>query len=94
MRAISVIDIPVHLKESFNRYVEHGILTDDFLRAVLENNLMAAVGMADDDNIKIILHICRYVYNDMPAQCHGNKVNVNFWIAHRGLEGFIKKEVK
>ncbi len=79
--------IPIQLKQAIDRYVNHGIPTGDFLRAVLENNLMEAIGRADDDNIKIIHNICRYVYNEIPMICHGNIEKVQKWIEKGGLNG-------
>lgn len=79
--------IPQHLKESFDRYVNHGIPCGDFLMAVLENNLMGAFGRADDFNRVILFDICEYVYNEMPAGCHGSKEDVKHWLAKFHKEG-------
>jgi len=78
--------IPQNLKNSFDMYVNHGIPTGGFLQAVLENNLMEAMGRADDWNREILFEICSYVYNDMPAACHGNKEKVRKWIEERRIE--------
>ena len=75
--------LPINLKESLQRYVEHRIPPGDFLRAVLENDLMEAIGRADDINRFYLHDICSYVYNKMPLSCHGNKENVKEWLAQR-----------
>ncbi len=74
---------PQHTKESFDRYVESGILCGGFGSAVLENNLMEAVLRADSVNIEAIPHICAYVYHKMPASCHGSPEIVRAWIQSR-----------
>ena len=65
---------------SLDRYAERGILPGGFLTAVLENNLMEAVGRADMQNAVTLKDICTYVYNEMPAQCHGSPAKVDAWL--------------
>ena len=67
-------------KASLRRYADHGVPTGDFLRAVLANDLMQAGGRADDTSQLILLDICSYVYNDIPANCHGSYKKVDAWI--------------
>lgn len=63
-------------KESINRYVEHGRECGGFLTCVLENDLMGAMGRADDTS-RLNLHaICQYVYNDVPFNVHGSPERV------------------
>lgn len=42
-----------------------------FLQAVVNNDFSRAVCMADGDNLRAIAKIARYVYNELPAACHG-----------------------
>ena len=72
--------IPENLKQSLDRYAEHKIPTGGFLHAVLANDLMEAVGRADDFNVKLLWDICNYVYNDMPITCHGSYKIVDEWL--------------
>lgn len=51
----------------------------DFLRAVLSNNLMEAVGRADADNLRALPVIASYVYNELPGNCHGSPEIVEAW---------------
>lgn len=53
----------------------------DFLRAVLSNDLMGAVGRADHDNIRVLPAICSYVYMELPGPCHGSPEIVSEWQA-------------
>jgi len=72
------------IKESLDRYAKEGVPTGDFLRAVLENDLMEAFGRADIDNREDMFDICSYVYNDIPAASHGSPVKVKKWIEYWG----------
>jgi hypothetical protein len=70
-------------KESFKRYVDHKIPTGDFLRSVLENNLMEAVGRADDSSYTNLKEICQFVYMDLPSNCWGSPEIVRNWLRGR-----------
>ncbi len=71
-------------KESLDRYARDRIPTGGFLRAVLANDLMEAMGRADESNRDDLFQICEYVYNDMPSNCHGSYGTVDTWLALRG----------
>jgi len=43
-----------------------------FLNAVLENDLMGALGKADYQNQHRLHEICSYVYNDVPSDVWGS----------------------
>jgi hypothetical protein len=51
----------------------------DFLRAVLSNNLMEAMGRADGYNVRTLPAICAYVYNELPSPSHGSPEAVREW---------------
>lgn len=70
------------IKSSLNRYAKERVLTGDFLRAVLENNLCEAICRADSDNRKDILEIVQYVYNELPGNCWGSKEIVEKWLSN------------
>uniref|UniRef100_A0A6H1ZC41 Uncharacterized protein n=1 Tax=viral metagenome TaxID=1070528 RepID=A0A6H1ZC41_9ZZZZ len=67
-------------KKGLDRYVENRGPVGDFLRAVLENNLVLSFGYADDDNRRDLQEIVRYVYNEFPADCWGSCEKVNNWL--------------
>jgi hypothetical protein len=79
------MEIPDNIKESLQRYVDKGIPTGSFLQAVLENNLMGAVGKADYINKHLLPEICSYIYNQLPSISHGSPENVQKWIERGGL---------
>lgn len=61
-----------NIKDSLDRYIEDRIPTGSFLRAVLENDLMEAVGRADLTNRNNLHAICLYVYNNLPRGSWGS----------------------
>ena len=67
-------------RDSLVRYAEDHIETGGFLRAVLVNDFMEAVGRADADNARDLCEIARFIWNDIPARCHGSYTIVNEWI--------------
>lgn len=82
--------IPDELKRALDDYAQHGTPTGGFLRAVLANDLMGAVGRADSNNVRLLQEICGYVYNELPGRrsgCCGSYEAVDTWIEkHRPAE--------
>jgi hypothetical protein len=74
------LDMPTHLIESLQRYVEGRVETGRFLRSVLENDLVEAVCRADYSNFPLLPVIVRYVYNELPSPCWGSKEKVAKWL--------------
>lgn len=72
--------IPEYTKEDIDQYVTRRIPPGDFLHAVLCNDLMEAMGRADDENREAIYAICVYIYNNIPANCWGSKEKVELWL--------------
>lgn len=72
-------------KEGLIRYMNDRVPTSDFLRAVLSNDLMEAIGRADDDNMMNLKSICQFVYMDMPSNCHGSPAKVDAWLLGRPI---------
>ena len=76
-----------HIKKSLDQYAETGKQLGDFLIAVLSNDLFEAILRADHKNEKTMKDIVLYVYNDMPALCHGSKSKVEKWLQVGGMAG-------
>ena len=72
--------VPDNIVESLDLYVNNHIPTGDFLRAVLENNLMEAFGRADEYKRECLFNICHYIYNKLPMSCHGSPEKVRAWL--------------
>lgn len=79
---------------TLNNYVVNGWEPGSFCRAVLENNLMQALGRADIENRKSIFEICSYVYNELPSACHGSPEKVNLWLSMKREELLSTKETQ
>lgn len=67
-------------KETLDNYVTQNWEPGGFCQAVLENDLMGALGRADMENRSDIFEICQYVYNELPAECHGSRAAVTSWL--------------
>jgi|TARA_R110000744_G_scaffold239736_3_gene357139 hypothetical protein len=61
------------------RYIEAGIRSGGFLTAVLSNDLIKAVNIADSENIKLLPDIVTWLYNFAPQECFGSFENVQDW---------------
>ncbi len=79
--------IPPTTRESIDRYVETGRRGGDFLDALLSNDLMGVFRHADTANMDAIVHIARYLYNEVPATAIGSKERVLMWSGGGGLVG-------
>ncbi len=79
--------IPSHMISAMQVYVDTGTVSSDFLKAVIENDLKAAVSHADDYNRTILWLYVMWFYNCAPALCWGSKLNYDAWCAKRGMRG-------
>lgn len=75
-----------NIKSAIDLYSTNGVPTGGFLRAVLANDLMEAMGRADEENRLDIFEICQYVYNDIPANSHGSYKKVDDWMERKQEE--------
>lgn len=80
--------LPAHMQEGAKRYVEHGTEPGDFLRAVLENNLLRAFERADAVNSSYMKEWALFLYH-APRACWGSRETVNKWVMQGGLNGHI-----
>jgi hypothetical protein len=71
---------------SLRRYIERKIETGGFLRAVLENDLNAAVFRADNSNRKLIVQLVQYLEWYCPRDCHGSPEIVKAWLSNKEVE--------
>lgn len=72
--------IPEHTRGALERYVFNRYAPGGFLIAVLANDLMTAIGRADDENIKVMREICNFVYNRIPVNSWGTYEAVDSWL--------------
>lgn len=71
---------PRMVVDSLLLYLSDGVPTGDFLRAVLANDLMEAVGRADCDNLEALPHIVAWVYIHVPLLARGSYEKVDLWL--------------
>ena len=74
------LDIPPLVLQGIVNYVEEGRPTGDFLRAVMEDRLLSAVMLADEDSLAAIKQILWVLYNEGPSQCWGSPEEVTAWL--------------
>lgn len=67
-------------KDSLERYINEGIPTGGFLRAVLSNDLFDAYARADNNNVKFMREIVKALYNYAPSACHGSREAYKQWL--------------
>lgn len=80
------VQIDEDILDSLDRYAKDGIPTGSFLEAVLSNDLMDAMSRADLKNRAVVFYICSYVYNELPADCHGSRKKVAQWLETKAAE--------
>lgn len=77
--------LPTHLRAGMRRYLDQGIPTGSFLRAVLENDLAEAVLRADNEARPWLLNIVIFLHG-IPPEAWGSTAAVAAWIAARKAE--------
>lgn len=77
--------VPYHMREGVAMYVLHGYPPGDFLRAVLENNLMKA-GLRADSHNKLCLFEWAGVLEAMPMDIIGSPLAVSAHIETKERE--------
>lgn len=65
---------------ALERYLNHGIMPGSFMTAVLENNLMQAMGRADRENSANLKNIVGYIYNHLPSNSWGSRDRVENYV--------------
>lgn len=74
---------PANCRETLKLHIEHGIPMGSFLTCFLSNDLMGALGRADDINIRQFKEIGMFLYNDAPSGCYGSPEKVRTWAQAR-----------
>lgn len=73
--------IAPEIRKELIAYRDQHIPPNEFLMAVLENNLKEAFGRADDWNMETLFDIVGFCYNDLPAVSWGRSDKVLAWLA-------------
>lgn len=73
-------------KDEIDRYVKDGCIPGSFVYAVLCNQFLQAFNRADDENLFNMIHIAKYVYMDIPGDCHGSEKIVEDYLQFKREE--------
>ena len=79
-QALNPTEIPPWIRQALDRYAADHRPAGGFLTAVLENNLALAVLLADENSLKALKLITRYLLNHTPAESRGSKKKVAAWL--------------
>lgn len=79
--------VPEYMRGGIIRYVMSGIPPGGFLTAVFANDLMEAVGKADNVNQRNLVNYARFLYNYVPSNCKGSYETVDAWVKSGGING-------
>lgn len=77
--------IPERMMPALRHWIDHGIPPGDFLLAVLCNDLMDAIGRADDENRQNLPAYISFLFNEAPSPCWGSPPKVIAWAARFGV---------
>jgi hypothetical protein len=75
--------VPEHMREKLTSYIDDGVPVGHFLTAVLENDLLEAVGRADSGNMLNLPAYVSFLYNHAPSGCWGSKERVQDWLRRK-----------
>lgn len=74
------MEIPEYMREGINAYVENHRPCGDFLRSIIENNLVSACSHADWNNIRLLPAYANLLYNDFPPGSWGSREAYINWV--------------
>jgi len=83
--------MPSHIAKSLEDYFQRGTPVGDFLQAVIANELFAAIGQADECNIRVLPAIAAYAYLNGPIDSTGSRENYKEWVRSGGLAGLRQR---
>lgn len=72
--------LPLWLQGGVKRYFEQRIRPGHFLTAVLANDLYAALGRADDQALKDLPDLVKWLYWEAPSEAYGSKEKLAKWL--------------
>lgn len=72
--------VPPHMWDAVTGYYLHRFQPGSFMTALLSNDLMGALGRADDVNAANIQRWCQFLYNYTPAGSYGTPERVRQWL--------------
>ena len=85
--------IPRRMGPGIINYIDNHILPGSFLQAVFENNLVDAVGRADQENINNIAAYSNYLYWEAPTACWGSPEKVKKWVKMKNCKPVEEQDI-
>ncbi len=83
---------PDGLRPGLIRHILRGDFVGGFLTSFLENDLLGAVGRADETSEARLRELCQFIHCYSPRDCHGSREIVRAWQKQGGLLGHPKEE--
>lgn len=72
--------ISPHMAGAIDRYVKERLYPGEFLTGVICNELVRAVGQADEENLKNLpAYVSCFVW-EVPSECWGSKQKMEAWL--------------
>lgn len=68
------------MMEAIEAYIKKRRPPGGFLSAVIQNDLSAAMGRADSENLANLQAFVAYFYNEAPADCWGSPAKMKAWL--------------
>ena len=84
-------NIPEHMHEGVDRWVNDGCEPGHFLTHILENDFAHAAERADLANQRSLFNYARLLIVYLPMACWGSKENMKEWREHGGYVGLQKR---
>lgn len=76
-----------HMVEGVRNWVDHGVCSSNFLRALFMNDFLDIVARADEINLSLLPEWARFLYNSMPAGSFGSEEKFYAWVRRHGDSG-------
>ncbi len=76
--------LPPHVEKGLRNFVTLGVVPGGFVRAVLENDLQAAVARADPESFAALKTVVNHVFNCLPGDSWGSREKVKLYSKKMG----------
>lgn len=79
--------LPRYMEEPVVDYIMRGQPVDDFLFALVTNDLVGFWSYADNRNRRLLAQWVSFFFNCAPGPCWGSRYHYDVWMYDGGLEG-------
>ncbi|MBM61924.1 MAG: hypothetical protein CL484_03110 [Acidobacteria bacterium] len=77
--------LPANMRGGMQRYLEQGLRPGGCLTAILANDLLGAVGRADETTLAGLWSICAFIHSHAPGNAYGSYEAVDEWCKAGGI---------